>query len=58
MISSLKTIVKEKGRSFAQLVMKHYGKLKPLLFWVNVKTRELVVHLSKEYLAVKERDAQ
>ena len=42
MISSLKTIVKEKGRSFAQLVMKHYGKLKPLLFWVNVKTRSRI----------------
>ena len=39
MISSLKIIVKEKGRSFAQFVMKHYGKLKPLLFWVSVGTR-------------------
>ena len=42
MISSLKTIAKKKGRSFAQLVMKHYGKLKPLLFWVNVKTRSRI----------------
>ena len=39
MIPSLKIILKEKGRSFAQFVMKHYGKLKPLLFWVNVETR-------------------
>ena len=42
MISSLKTIAKKKGRSFAQLVMKHYGKLKPLLFWVNEKTRSRI----------------
>ena len=39
MIRDLIEILKEMGRSFFQITMQHYGKLKPFLFWISSSTR-------------------
>jgi len=38
MIRDLAGMIKKKGRSFFQIMMEHYGKLKPFLFWINPST--------------------
>ena len=38
MIQDLVDMIKKKGRSFFQIMMKHCGKLKPFLFWINPST--------------------
>ena len=38
MIQDLTEIIKQQGRSFFQITMKCYGKLKPFLFWFNSGT--------------------
>ena len=38
MIRDLAEIIKKKGRSFSQIMMKCYGKLKPFLFLVSPST--------------------
>jgi glycosyltransferase involved in cell wall biosynthesis len=38
MIRDLAEIIKKKGRSFSQITMKYYGKLRPFLFWINPST--------------------
>jgi glycosyltransferase involved in cell wall biosynthesis len=39
MIRNLIEIIKKKIRSFFQIAMEHYGKLKPFLFWVSPSAR-------------------
>lgn len=38
MIRDLAEIIKKKGRSFSQITMKYYGKLRPFLFWISPST--------------------